>query len=135
MIKAKSKIIYSLIHFNEFDQFYVAVFESFILGSMNMFLSSKKLFPAPSLVTWHKEQMALSGIKDSWGLWSTIGLPAEVNLLRSHLQNQSLISEKDVMKVIHSVIYRSMVINKMRCINHHLIHSRALIVGKLARTH
>ena len=83
MIKAKSKIIYSLIHYNEFDQFCVVVFESFILGSMNMFLSSKKGFLAPSLVTWQKEQMApaLSGIKDSWGLWSTIGLPAQVNLL------------------------------------------------------
>ena len=97
MIKAKSKIIYSLIHYNEFDQFCVVVFESFILGSMNMFLSSKKGFLVPSLVTWQKEQMAptLSGIKDSWGLWSTIGLPAKVNLLRSHLQNQSLISEKE----------------------------------------
>ena len=116
MIKAKSRIIYSHIHFNDFDQFCVAVFESFILGSMNMFLSSKKLFLAPSLVTWQKEQMApaLSGIKDSWGLWSTIGLPVQVNLLRSHLQNQSLISEKNVMKVIYSV----MLINKM---NHHIL--------------
>ena len=95
-IKAKSKIIYSLIHFNEFDQFCVVDFESFILGSMNMFLSSKKLFLEPSLVTWQKKQMApaLSGIKASRGLWSTIGLPAQVNILRSHLQNQSLISEK-----------------------------------------
>ena len=116
MIKAKSKIMYSLIHYNEFDQFCAVVFESFILGSMNMFLSSKKGFLAPSLVTWQKEQMApaLSGIKDSWGLWSTIGLPAQVNLLRSHLQNQSLISEKNVMKVIYSVL----LINK---INHHII--------------
>ena len=109
--------IYSLIHFkNEFDQFCVVDFESFILGSMNMFLSSKKLFLAPSWVTWQKEQMApaLSGIKDSWGLWSTIGLPAQVNLLRSHLQNRRLISEKNVMKVIYSV----MLINK---INHHIL--------------
>ena len=81
-----------------------------------MFLSSKKLFFAPSLVTWQKEQMAptLSGIKDSWGLWSTIGLLAQVNLLRYHVQNQSLISEKNVMKVIYSV----MLINK---INHHIL--------------
>ena len=116
MIKAKSKIIYSLIHFNEFDQFCAVDFESFILGSMNMFLSSKKGFLVPSLVTWQKEQMApaLSGIKDSWGLWSTIGLPAQVNLLRSHLQNRRLISEKNVMKVIYSV----MLINK---INHHIL--------------
>ena len=116
MIKAKSKRTYSLIHFNEIDQFCVVVFESVILGSMNMFLSSKKGFLAPSLVTWQKEQMApaLSGIKDSWGLWSTIGLPAQVNLLRSHLQNRRLISEKNVMKVIYSV----MLINK---INHHIL--------------
>ena len=80
MIKAKSKRTYSLIHFNEIDQFCVVVFESVILGSMNMFLSSKKGFLVPSWVTWQKEQMApaLSGIKDSWGLWSTIGLPAHV---------------------------------------------------------
>ena len=110
------KIIHSLIHFNEFDQFCGVDFESFILGSMNVFLSSKKLFFAPSLVTWQKEQMApaLSGIKDSWGLWSTIGLPAQVNLLRSHLQTQSLISEKNVMEVIYSV----MLINK---INRHIL--------------
>ena len=84
MIKSRNKIIYSLIYFNEIDQFCVVVFESVILGSMNMFLSSKKGFLAPSLVTWQKEQMApaLSGIKDSWGLWSTIGLLAQVNLLR-----------------------------------------------------